>query len=279
MLAQGALICVNSFPPTQEENFKGRDENLAEWIWKGWVSNLVKLCLLCIFSHCLFAHSFFNTPPTLFFFLLPAVNLPCELLCFKKWKKWWLNVLARTAAQTNLRTCVCLFGDYISLSLSSSRSPAYKLPPSPSHCPPPLPTVAVINGRMYSMCRSIFTHYICFAVCVIISGFALASLRGALPLHQPCVTAPEICICFWGAAGCHLRVIWNARDGRPECSRPILWIFDGLNEQEKYRTKHFVGLLDSRRVRNNGREERMKYWKLCDNSTVRGGRFLHYGVA
>lgn len=143
----------------------------------------------------------------------------------------------------------------------------------PSH------TIAVINRWMYSMCRSIFTHYISFAVCVIISGLALACLRGALPLHQPHVTAPEICICFWSSAGCHLRVIWNASDGRPECSRTILWIFDGLNEQEKYRTKHFVGLLDSRRVRNNGRKERMKYWKLCDNTTVRGGRLIHCDVA
>lgn len=111
------------------------------------------------------------------------------------------------------------------------------------------------------MCRSIFTHDISFVVCV--SSFrVLASLRGHSSLAStPCDSTWNMHT-FLEAAGCHLRVSWNAGDGRPECCRPILWIFDGLNEQEKYRTKHFVGSLDSRRVRNNGRQERMKYWKL-----------------
>lgn len=32
-----------------------------------------------------------------------------------------------------------------------------------------------------------------------------------------------------------------------------------LMSRKKYRTKHFVGLLDSGRVRNNGQQEIMKY--------------------
>lgn len=136
-----------------------------------------------------------------------------------------------------------------------------------------------MHRRMCFLCFSILAHSIWFVVRVIILGLALASLQGALPLHQPTVTAPEICICYRSGAGRHLMVIWNTRDGRPECSRPILWIFDGLNEQEKYRTKHFIGLLDSRCVRSNGWQERMKYWKLCDNSTVREEELVHCEVA
>lgn len=43
---------VGSLLASEEENIKGGQGKLAEWIYKGWVNNLVKLCLLCIFSHC-----------------------------------------------------------------------------------------------------------------------------------------------------------------------------------------------------------------------------------
>lgn len=73
-------------------NFKGGDGNLALWIWKGWVSNLVKLCLLCIFSLCFFDH--LNTPPALcvcVFFLTFLFSfqswMPVELLSSKKVKE------------------------------------------------------------------------------------------------------------------------------------------------------------------------------------------------
>lgn len=111
----------------------------------------------------------------------------------------------------------------------------------------------------------------------------ISGLCGVCHHFRSCLRKPSGCS-FLASTPCDstwnmhvlLRPYWvlleGYLDGRPKFWRPILWIFDGVNEQEKYRTKHFVGLLDSLCVRNNGQEERIKYWKLCDKSTVGGRR-------
>lgn len=181
-----------------------------------------------------------------------------QLLFCKKWKKPWLNVLPNVA--------VAVDGLWIIfLSLSSIHPPL--LFPSPySDCTHT--NISIMNWKrtMFPVLHYLHTLHL---LCVIISGLALVSLQGVLPLYQPKVTAREICICFWSGAGCYLRVTWGSGDARPECSRLTLWMFDGSNEQVKCRTKHFIGLLDLGCVRRNIWQERMKYWKVCDNSIVR----------
>lgn len=250
------------FPEHRRKNFKARDENLAEWIWKGWVSNLVKLCLLCIFSHCLFTHPFFNTPPTLFFFFscffLQWIYL-VKLLWFKSERN---DDLMFRREQQHKPISGLAFACLGIIFLWACHLPAQNSP-LPSYS---FPALTLAHHRWYKredvfhVSQHLYAWHFLRGVChhfrVLASLWAHSSLAST-----PCDSTWNMHT-FLEAAGCHLRVIWNASDGRPECCRPILWIFDGLNEQEKYRTKHFVGSLNSRRVRNNGRQERMKYWKL-----------------
>lgn len=96
--------------------------------------------------------------------------------------------------------------------------------------PQTLHTIDVIERRKYSMCCTIFKHllylvchhfrsYLCQpAECVSLASSPYDSTWNMHMLPQ---------VPGWG-----LRLIWNAGDGRPECWSPILWIFDGANEQE-----------------------------------------------
>lgn len=76
----------------------------------------------------------------------------------------------------------------------------------------------IFKHLLYLVCHH-FRSYLCQpAECVSLASSPYDSTWNMHMLPQ---------VRGWG-----FRLIWNAGDGRPGCWSPILWIFDGVNEQE-----------------------------------------------